>query len=330
MKHDRRPGHLDLVDPRDEADTAVAALVPALVQLVALAREEHVSRAAAGLGLAQPTLSRALARWEDKLGLALVVRTGRGVRLTPAGARVAEAAAESVGVLTRAVRVGREEAGLQRGRLTFAFLHTMGPDVVPRLLEALLERHPGVHVNLVQDAHATMLDALRRGEVDLVLTSPAPADRSGCTVDVLDTQPLVLTLPRGHRLARAPRLGLAEVGEEPWVVLEPRYGMRTITDALWAAAGIAPAVAFEGQDTSTLRGLASVGLGVAVLPWEPGATGVVQVPIDPPAHREIALVTATGRAPSPVVAAFRAVAVGFTGRLLAAGGQEMPRGPRRR
>ena len=310
--------HDDRVQPDagDESDGAVAELVPALAQLVALAREEHVTRAASTLGVAQPTLSRALARWEALLGFTLVVRTGRGVHLTPAGARVAEAAAEALAGLTRAVRTGREDAGLQHGRLTFAFLHTMGPDVVPRLLEELLRRHPGVHVELLQDAHATMLAALRRGDVDLVLTSPAPADPTGLVVDVLDTQPLVLTLPRGHRLAHRGHLGLDEVADEPWVVLEPRYGLRTMTDALWAAAGIAPAVAFEGQEASTLRGLVSVGLGVAVLPEEPGAAGVVQVPLDPPAHREIALVTATGRRPSPVVAAFRRVAVGFTGRLL--------------
>ena len=328
VQHDSSSAGPPLELSRDESDTAVAELVPALAQLVALAREQHVTRAATALGLAQPTLSRSLARWEALLGLALVVRTGRGVRLTPAGTRVAEAATEALALLTRAVRVGREEAGLQGGRLTFAFLHTMGPDVVPRLLEELLRRYPGVHVDLQQDAHATMLTALRRGEVDLVLTAPAPADRTGLTVDVLDTQPLVLTLPLGHRLAHRARLRLAELGGEPWVVLAPRYGMRTITDALWAGAGIAPAVAFEGQDASTLRGLVSVGLGVAVLPEEPGAARVAQVPLDPPAHREIALVRATGRGPSPVVTAFRDVAVEFTGRLLPAPGPSEHVGPR--
>lgn len=316
VEHETRSPALRVHDAGDGADEAVAQLVPALAQLVALVHAEHVTRAAAALGLAQPTLSRSLARWEAGLGFPLVVRTGRGVHTTPAGTHLAEAAVEALAVLTRAVRAGREEAGLQHGRLRFAFLHTMGPDVVPRLLEDFLRQHPGVRVGLHQDAHATMLAALRRGEVDLVLTSPAPADRTGLAVDVLDTQPLVLTLPRGHRLAGAPRLRLSEVGGEPWVVLQPRYGMRTITDGLWAQAGITPEVAFEGQDASTLRGLVSVGLGVAVLPEEPGAAGVVQVPLDPPAHREIVLVTSTGRTSSAVVSAFRAVAVAFAGRLL--------------
>lgn len=327
VEHDSRSvGWFDR--ERDDADGAVAELVPALAQLVALAHEEHVTRAAASLGLAQPTLSRALARWEERLGFALVVRTGRGVHLTPAGTRVAAAATAALATLTGAVRTGREEAGLEHGRVGFAFLHTMGPDVVPRLLEAFLRRHPGVHVNLLQDAHSTMLAALRRGEVDLVLTSPAPADRTGLVVDVLDTQPLVLTLPPGHRLARRESVRLAEVGDEPWVVMQPRYGMRTITDGLWARATISPTVTFEGQDATTLRGLASVGLGVAVLPAEPGASAVAQVPLDPPAHREIALVTATGRAPGRAVAAFRAVAVGFTGRLLPAAPTVDDAGPR--
>ncbi len=298
----------------DDADTMAAALAPGLAQLVALARTGHVTRAAVEVGTSQPTLSRALRRWETLVGVDLVHRRGRGLSLTDAGQTMAAAAGAALDGLAEAARGVREDAGLTRGRVRFAFLHTMGVDVVPRLLAELGRAHPGITVALQQNAHERMLAALRAGDVDAVLTSPAPTGRD-LTVTVLDTQPLVLTVAAGHHLAGRRRVRLTEVADEAWVVLAHGYGLRTITEGLWAGSGIEPQVAFEGQEASTLRGLAAAGLGVALLPEERVGPEVVQVPLDPPAHREITLVTTREPSRSASVQALLAVATDFRGRL---------------
>lgn len=297
----------------------VAALAPVLRQLAVLAEEGHVTRAAAVLGTPQPTLSRAVARWEAALGVALVARRGRGIVLTPAGTALAGAAREAAAVLERAVRAVREDAGVEHGRVGFAFLQTMGPDVVPRLLRSFRAAHPGVRVSLRQGSPAANLAALRAGEVDLVLTAPPPEPDPALVVWPLDSQPVVLAVARDHPLAGRAEVGIAEVLAEPVVGMARGFGMRTITDGLCAAAGLAPPeLEFEASDLDTLTGLVAVGLGIAVVPLVPGAgtAEVVTVPLRGRPRRELVLVGMADPAPSAAVGAFVATAQEFRGRLV--------------
>jgi DNA-binding transcriptional LysR family regulator len=124
---------------------------------------------------------------------------------------------------------------------------------------------------------------------------------------VLDEQPILLSVPAGHRLAGHPGVRMAELADEEFVLLEPGYGLRRITDDLCAAAGFSPRIAFEGQESDTVRGLVAAGLGVALLPhFEPGApAGVSEVPLLPPVGRTIGLAWRAGEPVSPAVRAFR-------------------------
>src|SRR5699024_1255808 len=106
----------------------------------------------------------------------------------------------------------------------------------------------------------------------------------------------------------AARSGVAvpELADEVFVLLEHGYGLRQITDELCAAAGFRPTVAFEGQESDTVRGLVAAGLGVALLPAsEPRpAPGVVEIRLDPPVTREIGLVWPSDRHLSPAAGVF--------------------------
>jgi DNA-binding transcriptional LysR family regulator len=100
---------------------------------------------------------------------------------------------------------------------------------------------------------------------------------------------------------------MTELAEEEFVLLEPGYGVRTLTDELCAAAGFTPRIAFEGQESDTVRGLVAAGLGVALLPrFGPGTpAGVAEVPLEPPASRTIGLVWRANEPTTPAVAGFR-------------------------
>ncbi|GAB2929487.1 LysR family transcriptional regulator [Rhodococcus aerolatus] len=302
------------------AEDPVAVLAPVLAQLTALADDEHLTRAAASAGVPQPTLSRAVVRWEAALGVPLLLRRGRGVVLTPHGRVLAEAAREARTVLERAVRAVREDAGVEHGRVRFAFLPTMGPDVVPRLLQTFRRGHPGVAVALQQGSPAANLAALLAGEVDLVLTAPAPPADAGLQTWHLGSQPVALAVAPEHRLAGRDEVAVGEVAQETLVGMARGFGMRTITDALCAAAGWTPELAFEAQDLDTLLGLVAVGLGVALVPVVPARDGgrrrdVVLVPLVGRPRREIVLVALPGRVRTAAVAAFVEAALGVAGRL---------------
>jgi DNA-binding transcriptional LysR family regulator len=306
-----RPRSAGSVNVTRETATLAAALAPRLALLRALAAERNVTRAAQRLGVPQPTVSRWLAALTDEVGSPVAVRDGRGIRLSRAGEYLADAADHALSVLEGGCRRAIEELDPERGQVVLAFLHTMGESRVPALLRPFRRAHPGVRFTLLQGAQEDVLDRVRTGTADLALTSPPPAS-SEFEHASLDDQPLVATLPAGHRLAGRGQVRLAQLAGEPFVGMKRVHGLRLITDVLCRAAGFTPELAFEGEEVDTVRGLVAAGLGVAILPVAEQALpqGVVEVPLTPPASREIVLVWAAGRPLEPAARAFREFAAG--------------------
>lgn len=304
---------------RAELDSAswAAVLAPRLAQFAAVARHEHVTRAARELGVPQSTLSRAMVRLELDLGVTLFARQGRTVSLTPAGRGFLASVERALGEVERSAESVRADADPQSGRVAFGFLHTLGPETVPALLRAFRADHPRIRFQLVQNYGEAMLAGLRAGDLDLCLTSPVP-DAPDLVVRRLDEQRLRLVVPADHRLASRRRVRLAEASGELFVSLEAGYGLRRITDALCAEAGFTPRVAFEGEEAETLRGLVAAGLGVALLPPPlVPRPGVVELTVTAPrAVREIGVAWLGGHSDTAPVAAFKKFLLGRRGQLL--------------
>ncbi|HEX3780466.1 MAG TPA: LysR family transcriptional regulator [Pseudonocardiaceae bacterium] len=282
------------------------ALAPRLALLVALAEERNVTRAAARLGVPQPTVSRWLATLATELGTPVITRDGRGIRLTRAGEHLAEAAEEALAALALGYRRAEAEADPERGEVVLAFLHTMGELRIPELLRAFRAEHPAVRFTLVQGSKEDVLARLRTGSVDLALTSPPPEGPEFTAIE-LDRQELVVTVPSGHRLAGRGRIRIAELAKEQFVGMKAGFGLRQLTDELCAAAGFTPRHAFEGEEVDTVRGLVAAGLGVAILPSAEWVLppNVVELSLRPKAGRGIGLAWITDRPLTPAVLSFR-------------------------
>ncbi|WP_461122792.1 LysR family transcriptional regulator [Saccharothrix stipae] len=279
-------------------------LVPRLAVLRALAADEHVTHAADAVGVPQPTVSRWLAALGTSLGAPVVVRSGRRVRLTRAGRLLCEAADRALTALEAGQRAATEEVSPERGVVALGFLHLLGRSLVPTLVSSFREDHPSVRFRLVQNSRQDILADLVDGVVDLALVSPPPTDPAFAHAVVREEE-LILVVPPGHRLAGRASVAVAELAGEEFVGLEPGYGLRQITDDLCAAAGFAPALAFEGQETETVRGLVAAGLGVALLPHADSPSGLPEIPLIPRAAREIALAWLAEAPLPPAVRAFR-------------------------
>ncbi|MFJ3233457.1 LysR family transcriptional regulator [Streptomyces sp. NPDC086787] len=322
MMHQPRPkGRLSQSgDTSDAQDTArmVRVLAPRLAHFAAVARTEHVTRAAQETQVPQSTLSRAMVRLERDLGVDLFARRGRTVSLTPAGRTFLTSVERALAEIERAAEEVRADADPATGKVAFGFLHTMGAETVPGLLHAFRADHPRVRFSLVQTYGEAMLDGLRTGELDLCLTSPVP-DAPDLVARRLDEQKLRLVVPADHPLSGRRRIRLAEAADETFVTLEPGYGLRRITDDLCREAGFKPKVAFEGEEAETLRGLVAAGLGVALLPPPPfPRPGVVELTVTAPrAVREIGVAWLDGHPDTPPVAAFKKFLLAKRGKLLA-------------
>ncbi|MFF4156396.1 LysR substrate-binding domain-containing protein [Streptomyces sp. NPDC001678] len=331
MEHDRRSkaslsptGNRSVTQDFDGTPTAelaagswAATLTPRLAQFTAVARHEHVTRAAHQLGMPQSTLSRSMARLEEDLGVALFARHGRQVSLTAAGRDFLATVERALWEVERAAESVKADADPESGKIAFGFLHTMGSETVPELIRAFRTDHPRVRFQLVQNYGEAMIERLRDGELDLCLTSPVP-DEPDLVARRLDEQKLRLVVPDDHPLAARKRIRLAEAANELFVTLEPGYGLRKITDRLCAEAGFTPKIAFEGEDPETLRGLVAAGLGVALLPTPAvPRPGVVELTVTAPkAVREIGVAWLDGHPDTPPVAAFKRFLLSRRGQLL--------------
>ncbi|WP_205857358.1 LysR family transcriptional regulator, partial [Phytoactinopolyspora endophytica] len=255
----------------------------------------------------QPTVSRRLAAAGAALGSPLVQPAGRGIRLTRAGSILTEAAAEAITVLQAGCRQAREEITPDSGHVVFGFLHLLGRSLVPNLLSDFRATHPGVRFTLVQGSRQHVLDQLRSGDVDLALVAPLPTEDSLLTGFAVAEQELLLSVPEGHPLASRRRVRFAELAEEEFVTLERGYGLRQIMDRMCADAGFTPRIAFEGQESDTVRGLVVAGLGVALLPRFGPATpaGLVEVTLTPKVTRTVGLAWPRDQWSTPAVRAFR-------------------------
>lgn len=278
---------------------------------VAVAEREHVTAAAAELHVSQPALSRALARVQAHVGVPLFDRQGRNLRLNRYGRLYLERARRALAELDAGdAELAAATGAGGGGTVQLAFLHTLGTWLVPALLRGFGAAHPDVTLRLDQGSAQEMTELLRSGDVDAILTSPRPDDPA-VGWHPLATEPLRLAVPPGHRLAERKRVRLADVAAEPFVAMKPEYGLRGATDALCAAAGFTPRVAFEGDDISTLRGLVAAGLGVALLPLPHSAGVEIDQPATPHlqvadrgANRTIGLAWDTTRYRAPATDAF--------------------------
>ena len=228
----------------------------------AVARHQHVSRAAAELRVAQPALSRAIARLESELGVPLFDRRGRRVRLNRFGAMFLARANRALDDLDQGQHELRDAAGLAQGTVAVAAetLRTLSG-----LVAGFLTGHPGVSFRLFQSPAPAMAAQLQAGEVDLCLASqplPGPALASA----ELLSEEVLLAVPPSHRLAGRTRVTVSvdggELAGEPFVTTRPGYWQRALTDRLFTDA----VIVCEGDEPYAIRGLISAGVGIGLMP----------------------------------------------------------------
>jgi len=172
--------------------------------VVALARERHFGRAAAACFVSQPTLSVAVKKLEEELGVLIFERYQHEVTVTPVGERIIEQAQtvlEQAGAIKSIAAQGKDQL---KGEFRLGVIYTVGPYLLPKLIPLLHERVPELRLVIDEDFTANLAPRLRRGDLDAVIVS-TPFDLPAVAVELLYEEPFVVALPRGHALARKQR-----------------------------------------------------------------------------------------------------------------------------
>src|ERR1700723_3104907 len=228
-----------------------------------VAEREHVTRASEKLFVSQSAVSRAVTQLEEELGVPLFYRQGRTLVLSPYGRVFLEHVNRALSILESGKRLLREQSGEESGTVSLGFLHSLGIELVPRLIKEYCRKHPKIQFTLlVQRSGEMLMKELVAGSIDLCLSVPGLFGQSDVRWNHLLDEELLIAVPRTHRLAARRTLSLRDLSSEPFLVLSPEHTLRIIFDRVCADASFLPNIAFEGMDVATLRGLIAAGLGI--------------------------------------------------------------------
>lgn len=262
-----------------------------------LAELQHVTAAAQQLHIAQPTLTRMLARLERRLGVPLFDRHGRRLSLSTYGRIFYEHARRAQLELDSARREIEDLNNPTAGEIRLGFLSSFGSIVVPRLIAGFSEVSPRVTFTLEEGAAETISGRVLDGFLDVAVVSPRP-QKPTLAWRSLFRQRLGIAVPRDHRLMDATAVSMTDLADEPFITMHPGFGMRQLLDELCAAAQFQPRIVLESANLSTNAGLVAAGLGISLTPIDGSehAPGVSVLHLaDADAYRDIGMVWDSGR-----------------------------------
>jgi LysR family transcriptional activator of glutamate synthase operon len=275
-----------------------------LEYFIEVARREHITQAAVKLHVAQSAVSRQIANLEEELGIQLFVREGRNVKLTPIGKIFLQRIEIAMHELEKAKQEVNEFLDPEAGEIRIGFPHSLAAYTLPTVVSAFRKDHPYVRFQLRQGTVTHLIDDLVKGEIDLALVSPVPLDHPEVEGHILFTEEMMAILPPSHPLAENTFIHLKQLENEAFVMFREGYTLRTIVVEACQRAGFEPKIAFEGEETDTIRGLVAAGLGVGLLPAialiEQGPIEPVKVRINEPrVTRTVGFVTSRTRKLTP-------------------------------
>ena len=274
-----------------------------------------ITAAAVALGFSQPAVSQQLKRLEQRLGLSVIERVGRGVRLTEAGLVLARHAVTVATALDAASGEIAELQGLRAGLVRLVAFPSASATLVPGLLARMKQRHAQISITYLEAEPPEAVAAVRENRADLAITFSYPGDRvdphresaQGLRVATLRREEMMLVLPVGHPLAAgdAP-IDLGDLADENWVAGCPRCRGHLLD--LCGRRGFAPRISYETDNVAAVFGLVEAGIGVALLPAlaiesvgrRPGVVVRATTGRD---HRTLHAVTAAGAERVPALAA---------------------------
>ena len=236
--------------------------------LVNLDKERHFSRAAERSFVSQPTLSVALKKLEDELGVTLFERIRGEAKPTPVGARIIEQARKVLAEARRVEDIAREGKDELVGSLRLGAIYTVGPYVLPTLVPLMREAAPLMPLMIEENFTGVLLEQLRDNELDVALLA-LPIDLQGLSAWPLYDEDFVVMLSPGHRWANLPNVPARKLAEEHLLLLGPGHCFRDQVIAACpkcvTAEGDGPRPV-TGSSIETIRYMVGSGLGITVMP----------------------------------------------------------------
>lgn len=239
--------------------------------IVAVADKRHFGQAAAACYVSQPTLSVAIKRLEDELGVTLFERSRGGITLTPTGERIVEQARYTLAQAAAVKDIALASKDELAGPLRLGAIYTVGPYLLPQLIPQIADLAPGMPLLVEENFTAVLCEKLKRGELDVIIIT-LPFNEAGIQTHPLYDEPFVVLLPASHPLTLKDAISADELGDETVLLLGKGHCFRE--QVIEFCPKCAPTSdekpctqkSLEGTSLETIRMMVTSGVGVTVLP----------------------------------------------------------------
>lgn len=238
--------------------------------IVAVAQEKHFGRAAQRCFVSQPTLSIAIKKLEEELGLTLFDRSSNEVMTTDAGQRIVVQARRVLEEADRIKLMANQEQSELEGIFKLGLIFTIAPYLLPKLILSLREMAPEMPLQLDENYTDVLKESLKRGDLDAIVVAE-PFVETGLETIPLYDEPFFVIVPKGHAFEQLDEVTPKQLGEERVLLLTEGNCMR---DNVLASCqelasrqkiqGLSNSI--QGSSINTIRHMVASGLGISVMP----------------------------------------------------------------
>jgi LysR family hydrogen peroxide-inducible transcriptional activator len=236
-----------------------------LKYIVALARERHFGRAADKCFVSQPTLSVAVKKLEEELGVILFERSPQEVRVTPIGERIVAQAEKVLAETAQLAEIAAAGKNPLAGPLRLGVIYTIGPWLLPKLVPLLRERAPEMPLLLEENYTHRLLERLKTTELDVAILA-LPIDEPGLVAQPVYDELFRVLVPANHAWTKEKSIKPSSLLDQPLLMLGRGNCFRDQVLDLCTAAGQGGPQVMEGSSLETIRHMVASGVGITVMP----------------------------------------------------------------
>ncbi|MCB1887124.1 MAG: hydrogen peroxide-inducible genes activator [Rhodocyclaceae bacterium] len=235
--------------------------------LVALARERHFGRAAEKCHVSQPTLSVAIKKLEDQLGVTLFERSAADVKITEIGQRIVDQAEKVLAEASLVKEIAASGKDPLAGPLRLGVIYTIGPYLLPRLIPLVHGLAPKMPLFIQENYTGRLTESLKRGELDVIIIS-LPYQEQGIVTRVVYDEPFRVLLPSGHAWERRRDIEPDMLADDQLLLLGAGNCFRdqVLEVCPHCRTGSGLQRTLEGSSLETIRHMVATGIGVTILP----------------------------------------------------------------
>jgi len=239
--------------------------------IVAVAKELHFGRAAEKCFVSQPTLSVAVRKLEEELGIILFERHQHEISITPIGEAVIKQAELILNETNSLKEIAKQNENELKGDLKLGVIYTIGPYLLPKLIPVINKQASGLTLIIEEDFTKILTTKLKSGDIDIAILSN-PFKESGISTELLYKEPFQVALPSGHSLAKKKKLKASDLSIDTMLLLKAGNCFREQIVELCPSCvnplGTNKTMqkTLESSSIETIRQMVAAGVGITILP----------------------------------------------------------------